>query len=139
MSDPVVPSAIAQLAAAAAHDRDAQSALWKAVFGLDVWFSIPRTLEERVQPLVLEVDGSPTLLLWTSGDAAVRGGRELGVLGSDDEPQLLAMPSAGVVDLSASYAAAGIRKVLFDHGATPFLIELDALPELRQEMLDSGG
>ncbi|MBI5161241.1 MAG: hypothetical protein HY996_07500 [Micrococcales bacterium] len=133
-----IPSAVSQLAAAAGRDQDAASALWKAVFGLDAWFSIPRGEGQTVQPLVLEVDGAATLLLWTSDDAAIEGGRALDVLGDAEDPTLLSMPSAGVVELAPGYAEAGIRRVLFDHGATPFLVEMNSLPRLRQESLDSG-
>ena len=105
---------------------DAQSALWGAVFSLEKWWFVARGVLPEVGPLVGTVDGVPSLLAFTSIARAGEFARAHGFV-QDDEGQVLAVPTVGILDMCDQFAAQGVQRIVVDQGTLGFFAPLAQL------------
>ena len=96
-----------------ATDRDANKAFWAAYFQLPAWITIARGTTDAPAPFVVVAGETPTLLVFSSAEAARTVGIAAG-LPEDEASRLLAVPMPAAVDWVTSLAAHGIRAVQFE-------------------------
>ncbi|WP_404383752.1 hypothetical protein LL946_00675 [Knoellia locipacati] len=125
-TDPATIDALSDAARASGGALGAQTALWRAMFGLEKWFFVARGTPPEVGPLVGLVDEVPSLLAFTTGTRA----REFALANGLDEEQasrVLSVPSSGILDLCDQLAQHGVRRLVVDQGTLGFFAPLDQL------------
>lgn len=130
---PEVVAEIDRLAAAsraAPQDREAMSALWRAIFGLDRWLFLVRGELDAPRPYALGFPEGPMVLAFTTAERARAAGLANG-LREDEVQHILAVPLPGAIEWIAGHADAGILGVTFDHGVSGAFAPLGNLIPMR--------
>jgi hypothetical protein len=118
-----------------AADPAANKAFWAAYFRLPAWITIARGTTEAPAPFVVVADERPTLLVFSSAEAAAATGRAAG-LPEEEARRLLAVPMPAAADWVASLAAHGIRAVQFEaHLGGGIVAPIENLPRMRADLL----
>jgi hypothetical protein len=129
---------IDRLSAAAEHagpgDIELNDALWSAVHHLEYWYFIPRGEPSAVQPMAIVLDEGPMLLAFTSLERAHQAADRMSIP-AEQTKRMLAMPSAGVVELADEYAHMGLYGVMFDSGWSGFFAPVADLRAIRERVL----
>lgn len=95
-TDPATIDALSDAVKASGGALGHQTALWRAMFGLERWFFVARGTMPEVGPLVGVVDEAPSLLAFTTGARARQFALDNG-LPQEQAEQVLAVPSANVL------------------------------------------
>lgn len=125
-TDPATIDALSNAARDSGGALGAQTALWRAMFGLEKWFFVARGTPPEVGPLVGVVDEVPSLLAFTTGVRA----REFALangFSEEEASRVLSVPSNGILDLCEQLAEHGVKRLVVDQGTLGFFAPLDQL------------
>ncbi|CAN7489894.1 hypothetical protein [Knoellia sp. LjRoot47] len=125
-TDPATIDALSDAVKASGGALGHQTALWRAMFGLERWFFVARGTMPEVGPLVGVVDEAPSLLAFTTGARARQFALDNG-LPQEQAEQVLAVPSANVLAMCEQLADKGVKRVVVDQGTLGFFAPLDQL------------
>lgn len=125
-TDPATIDALSDAARDSGGALGAQTALWRAMFGLERWYFVARGTPPEVGPLVGVVDEVPSLLAFTTGARA----REFALANGFSEEQashVLSVPSGGILDMCDQFTEHGVKRIVVDQGTSGFFAPLDQL------------
>lgn len=125
-TDPATIDALSHTVRESGGALGPQTALWRAMFGLERWFFVARGSMPDVGPLVGTVDEVPCLLAFTTGARA----REFALANGFSEEQanqVLAVPSDNILAMCDQLAEHGVKRVVVDQGVLGFFAPLEQL------------
>ena len=125
-TDPATIDALSHAVRESGGALGPQTALWRAMFGLERWFFVARGTMPDVGPLVGTVDDVPSLLAFTTGTRA----REFALANGftqEQAGQVLAVPGDNVLAMCDQFAEHGVRRVVVDQGVLGFFAPIEQL------------
>lgn len=135
MTDELTIDRLAEEArAAGTEDRDAQAALWRALFTLERWW-FPTTEGDDPRPFLGVVPEGPALLAFTTGQRA----RAWALGNGFDEERagrVIAMTPDSTVDFLEKAVPEAVRLLVVDPGVTGFFAPRENLRAIQQAVAE---
>jgi hypothetical protein len=109
----VIPPLIERAQSAGVGDREAQRALWRAVYALPRWLFLARGEDDAPRPYMTADPEGTTIHAFSDGmllrDFALRQG-----IPEAEAGRVLAIPTVSAPEWVASFAEQGVQRVMFD-------------------------
>jgi hypothetical protein len=130
----LLPPLIERAKAAGLGDREAQRALWRAVYALPRWLFIARGEDDAPRPYVSADPEGATIQAFSDGMLLREWALAHG-LPEDEAGRVIAVPTAGAADWVVSFADHGVQRIMFDG---TFFAPLGNLLPIRDDIAATG-